>query len=72
MPVYLNGCDSSSLILRETNILRVFEKRVLMKIFRPKEENRRELKRWHNEVSRMPPNMIRMMNSIRMRWESIC
>jgi hypothetical protein len=30
----------------------VFEKRGLMKIFGPKEENTRELKRRHNEVPR--------------------
>jgi hypothetical protein len=30
----------------------VFEKRVLMKIFGPKEENRREMKRWHNKLPR--------------------
>jgi hypothetical protein len=42
VPVDLNRFETSSLVLKETNILRVFEKRVLMKIFGPKEENRRE------------------------------
>ena len=33
-------------------MLRVSEKRVLMKLFEPKEENRRELKTRHNKVPR--------------------
>jgi hypothetical protein len=38
LPVVLYGCETWSLTLREEHKLRVFENRVLRKIFRPKKE----------------------------------
>jgi hypothetical protein len=38
LPVVLYGCETWSLILREEHILRVFENRVLRKIFGPKRD----------------------------------
>jgi hypothetical protein len=38
LPVLLFGCESWSLTLREECRLRVFEKRVLRRIFGPKED----------------------------------
>jgi hypothetical protein len=38
MPVVLYGCETWSLTLREEHRLRVFENRVLRKIFGPKRE----------------------------------
>jgi hypothetical protein len=38
-PVVLCSCETQSLILREGHRLRVFEKRVLRKIFGPKRED---------------------------------
>jgi hypothetical protein len=35
LPVVLNGCETGSLTLREEYILRVFENRVLRRIFGP-------------------------------------
>jgi hypothetical protein len=61
-----------SLILREEHSLRVFENRVLRRIFGPKRDkvtgdwrklNNEEL---HNLYS--SPNIIRMIKSKRMRW----
>ena len=38
LPVVLYGCETWSLTLREENRLRVFEKRVLRRIFGPKRD----------------------------------
>jgi hypothetical protein len=39
LPVVLYGCETWSLILREERRLRVFENRVLRKIFGPKRDD---------------------------------
>jgi hypothetical protein len=51
--VVLYGCKTWSLILREDHRLRVFEKRVLRRIFEPKrDEVTREWRKLHNEELR--------------------
>jgi hypothetical protein len=64
------GCETLSLTLREEQRLRVFENRVLRRIFGPKRDevtgDRRKL---HNEeLHNSSPNIIRMIKSRRMRW----
>ena len=50
MPVALYGCETWSLILREERRLRVFENRVLRRIFGPKrDEVTGEWRKLHNE-----------------------
>ena len=50
LPVVLYGCQTWSLILREERRLRVFEKRVLRRIFGPKrDEVTREWRKLRNE-----------------------
>jgi hypothetical protein len=50
LPVVLSGCETWPLKLREEHKLRVFENRVLGKIFRPKrDEVTEEWRRLHNE-----------------------
>jgi hypothetical protein len=50
LPVVLYGCEIWSLTLREKHRLRVFENRVLRKIFGPqREEVTGEWRRLHNE-----------------------
>jgi hypothetical protein len=50
MPVVLYGCETWSLTLREERRLRVFDKRVLRRIFRPKrDEVTGEWRKLHNE-----------------------
>jgi hypothetical protein len=50
LPVVLYGCETWSLTLREERRLRVFENRVLMRIFRPRSnEVTREWRKLHNE-----------------------
>ena len=49
-PVVLYGCETWSLTLREERKLRVFENRVLRRIFGPKrDEVTREWRKLHNE-----------------------
>jgi hypothetical protein len=49
LPVVLYGCETWSLTLREEHMLRVFEDRVLRRIFGPKKDNRTgECRKLHN------------------------
>ena len=50
MPVVLYGCETWSLTLREEHRLRVFENRVLRRIFGPKKDGvKGEWRKLHNE-----------------------
>jgi hypothetical protein len=68
----LYGCETWSLTLRKEHRLRVFENRVLRRIFRPKrDEVLGEWRRFHNEELHnlySSPNIIRQIKSRRMRW----
>jgi hypothetical protein len=69
--VVLYGCETWSLTLREEQRLRVFENRVLRRIFGPKrEEATGEWRRLHNEELNdlYSSNIIRVIKSRRMRW----
>jgi hypothetical protein len=72
LSVVLYGCETWSLTLREEHRLRVFENRVLRRIFGPRtDEVTGDWKKLHNEELhnlRSSPNIIRMIKSIRMRW----
>jgi hypothetical protein len=61
-----------TLILREEHRLRVFQNRVLRRIFGPKrDELTGNWRKLHNEElhnSYFSPNIIRMIKSRRMRW----
>jgi hypothetical protein len=48
-PVVLYGCETWSLTLREEHRLRVFENRVLRKIFGPKREEDGSWRKLHND-----------------------
>jgi len=69
LPV-LYGCETWSLTLREEPRLRVFENRVLRRIFRPRrDEVTREWRKSHNEEIkdlRSSSNIIRVFKSRRM------
>jgi hypothetical protein len=72
LPVVLYGYETWSLILREEHRLRVFENRVLRRIFGPKrDEVRGDWRKLHNEELHnlyISPNIIRMIKSRTMRW----
>jgi hypothetical protein len=71
LPVVLYGCETWSLTLREEHRLKVFENRVLRKIFGPKrDEVRGEWRKLHNgEFHNLysSPDVIRQIKSRRMR-----
>jgi hypothetical protein len=70
--VFRYGCETWSLTLREEHRLRVFENRVLRRIFGLKrDEGTGDWRKLHNEeLHRLysSPSIIRMMKSRRMRW----
>jgi hypothetical protein len=71
LPVVLYGCETWSLILREEHRLRVFENRVLRRIFGPKSEENGSWRKLHkNELRSLyfSPNIVRVIKLRRMRW----
>ena len=72
LPVVLYGCETWSLSLREKRKLRVFENRVLMRIFGPRrDEVTGEWRRLHNEALNdlyCSPNIVRVIKWRRMGW----
>jgi hypothetical protein len=72
LPVVPYGCETWSLTVREEHKLRVFENRVLRRIFVPKRDEVtggwRKLynEELHNLYS--SPSIIRIIKSRRMRW----
>jgi hypothetical protein len=73
LPVVLYGCETWSLMLKEEHRLRVFENRVLRRIFGPKRDNvTGGWRKLHNEELRdlqSSPSIIRIIKLRRMRWE---
>jgi hypothetical protein len=70
--VVLYGCETWSLIWREKRKLRVFENRVLRRIFGSKRnEVAGEWRRLHNKelyALYSSPNIIRVIKSRRLKW----
>jgi hypothetical protein len=72
LTVILYGCETWSLTLREERRLRVFENRLLRRIFGPKRD--KVTGEWRNlhsgelHILYSSPDIIRQMKSWRMRW----
>ena len=61
-----------SLTLREESRLRVFENRILRRIFGPKRDENGELRRLQNEEIHSlyrSPNIVKVIKYRRLRWE---
>jgi hypothetical protein len=70
LPVVLYGCKTWSLTLGEEHRLRVFENRVLRKIFGPKREEDGSCRKLQNDELHSlysSPNIVRVIKSWRMR-----
>jgi hypothetical protein len=72
LPVVLYGCETWFLTLREERRLKVFENRVLRRVFGPKrDEVTGEWRKLHSEEQNnlySLPNIVRVVKSRRMRW----
>jgi hypothetical protein len=72
LPVVLYGCETWSLTLREERWLRVFENKMLRRIFGPKrDEVTGEWRKLHNEELNYlysSSSIVRLIKSRRMRW----
>jgi hypothetical protein len=72
LPVVLHGCEPWSLTLTEGHRSRVFENRVLRRIFGPKRDEVtggwRKLHKDELHNLYFSPNIIRMIKSRRMQW----
>jgi hypothetical protein len=69
--VVLYGCETWSLTLREEHRLRVFENRVLKRIFVPKRDEVTGWRKLHNEELHglySSSSIIRVIKTRRMRW----
>ena len=72
LPVVLYGCETWSLTSREERILRVFEKKLIRKIFGAKKDEItgewRKLHKAEQHALYSSPNIIRSLKSRRLRW----
>jgi hypothetical protein len=72
LPVVLYGCETWSLTVREEHKLRMFENKVLRRIFGPKRDGvTGGWRKLHNEELHnlySSPSIIRIIKSRRMRW----
>jgi hypothetical protein len=71
LPVVLYGCETWALTLREEHRLKVFENRVLRRIFGPKREEDGSWRKLHyDELHSLysSPNIVRAIKSRRMSW----
>jgi hypothetical protein len=72
LPLVLYGCETWSLTVREEHKLRMFDNRVLRRIFGPKRDGvTRGWRKLHNEELLnfySSPSIIRFIKSRRMKW----
>jgi hypothetical protein len=70
-PVLFYACEAWSLTLRKAHRLRIFENRILRRIFGPKRDSNGEWKRLQNEELHSlyrSPNIVSVIKSKRLKW----
>jgi hypothetical protein len=75
LPVVLYGCETWTLTLREEHELRIFEDRVLRRIFGPKREVDRSWRKLQNDELHSlysSLNIVRVIKARRLRWAGTC
>jgi hypothetical protein len=71
LPIVLYGCETWSLTLKEEHRLRVFENRMLRRIFGPKREEDGSCRKFHNDELHSlysSPNIVRVIKSRKLMW----
>ena len=71
LPLVLYGCETWPLTLREESRLRLFENRILRRIFGPEKDENGEWRSLHNEELHSlyrSPNIFRVIKSRSLRW----
>jgi hypothetical protein len=71
LPVVVYGCETWSVTLGQEHRLRVFENRVLRRIFGPKREKDGSCRKLHNDELHSlysSLNIVRVIKSMMMRW----
>jgi hypothetical protein len=71
LPIVLYGCETWSLTLGEEHRLRVFDNRLLRRIFGPEREEDGSWRKLHNDELHSlysSPNIVRVIKSRRKRW----
>ena len=74
LQIVLYGCETWSLTLWEECRLRVYENRILRRIFGPKRDENGEWRRLHNEELHSlyrSPNIVKVIKSTRLRWAGL-
>jgi hypothetical protein len=74
LPVVLYGCETWSLTMGEEQRLRVFQNRVLRRIFGPKRDEDGSWRKLHNDELHSlysSPNIVRVIKSRTMRWRDM-
>ena len=74
LPVVSYGCETWSLTLTQKCRLRVFDNRVLRRVFGPRYEVRGEWRRLHNRelyALYSSPDIIRVIKSRRLKWAGL-
>ena len=71
LPDVLYGCESWSLTSRDECRLKLFENRILRRIFGPKRDENGELRRLQNEEIHSlyrSPNIVKVIKSSKLKW----
>ena len=72
LPIVLYGYETRSVTLREEHMLRVFENRILRRVFGPERYDNEEWRRIHNELHSLYISHSRLIKFRKLRWDRPC